>query len=459
MTREVIGADSETVAKTGGEGVARNGAVAEAGHLDLVSPKQPGPKSRRDWYPYYAGFTERFAEAVIDQYFDRAASVIDPWSGSGTTTVTCLRRGMQSRGIDINPAVTVVARARLNAISMKARLLELGARIVERASLNGDARATGELLDEWMTPAGVLLVRGVRKAIHEVVHEPEPAGATDGNLGVDQLSAEACFLYCGLFGAVRRVLGRYGTTNPMWLKPAGADFPLITPSADSLLTSFAEQLGYLAERLSLRSDQVPMADSVFDTGHADRTGAEGSSYDAVLTSPPYATRVDYIKGMLPELAVLGADQVLVRELRRRSTGRPTVDGDRARVEDVRSALGRTLLDAIASHKSKGSSSYYFPWMTNYLISLQSGLEEIDRIVKEGGVIAVVVQDSYYKELHVDLQGIVTEVLLDMGRPMPCRHDYSAANPRRGLPLSGGQDADEKKAARESLLVFKGKRQG
>ena len=239
----------------------------------------------------------------------------------------------------------------------------------------------------------------------------------------------------------------------MWLKPVGSSGSRIGPSADALSTSFTEQLGFLAERLSLRSDQVPRDNSVFETGRANRTGAAEDFYDAVLTSPPYATRVDYVKGMLPELAVLGADQALVRELRGLSTGSPTVDGDRASVEDVRSKRGRELLCAIESHSSKGSLSYYFPWMANYLMSLQSGLEEIDRTVIDGGVISVVVQDSYYKEIHVDLQGIVEEMLLDMGRPMSFRHDYSAPNPRRGS-APGKRGPHGKKSCRESLLVFK-----
>ena len=103
---------------------AQGGAGGAVGNVDEVSPKQPGSKARRDWYPYYAGFTKRFVEAVIDQYFRKVERVLDPWSGSGTTTVTCLRRGLRSHGIDINPAVTVVARARLNAVSTRARLLK-----------------------------------------------------------------------------------------------------------------------------------------------------------------------------------------------------------------------------------------------------------------------------------------------------------------------------------------------
>ena len=94
-------------------------------------------------------------------------------------------------------------------------------------------------------------------------------------------------------------------------------------------------------------------------------------------------------------------------------------------------------------------------MTNYLASLQSGLEEIDRAVRSDGVVCIVVQDSYYKEVHVDLQNIVTEMFTEIGRPLSCRHDYSAPNPRRG----SGSEVDKDIArvcSRESLLVFQGR---
>ena len=36
--------------------------------LYSISPKQPSTRRRRDWYPYYAGYTQMFVEAVIGEY-------------------------------------------------------------------------------------------------------------------------------------------------------------------------------------------------------------------------------------------------------------------------------------------------------------------------------------------------------------------------------------------------------
>ena len=89
-------------------------AVPRTQTVATIPPKQPTARRLRDWYPYYAGFTERFVNAVIDDYLQGSESVVDPWSGAGTTTVACLRCGIESWGVDINPVATVIARARLN---------------------------------------------------------------------------------------------------------------------------------------------------------------------------------------------------------------------------------------------------------------------------------------------------------------------------------------------------------
>ena len=420
--------------------------------LNEVSPKQSSSRSHRDWYPYYAGFTERFVEAVIEQYFGNATNVLDPWSGSGTTTVTCLRRDLSSHGLDINPVATVISRARLNPLAERPKLLELGTQIVQHGAAGASCEGGGELLQKWMTPASARRVNRFRHAIHEVLEEPLTARPQSGDLRADGLSAPACFFYSALFGSVRALLSRFGTTNPMWLKPPHSRMNRIRPSSDAIGRGMVKMMAYLAPRLTLATGQVPADASPFMTADASRTGFPTSSFDAVLTSPPYATRIDYVKGTLPELAVLGADHTYIQELRGMATGSPTVDGPRSSAATVRSPYGRNVLAAIEHHESKGSSTYYLPWMTNYLTSLQDGLLEIHRTVRGNGIIGLVLQDSYYKEVHIDLQRVVTEILLELNWPEPSRHDYPARS-RRRRSSSERKEGAAKATTEETLLVF------
>ena len=159
-----------------------------------VSPKQPSARHLRDWYPYYAGFTERFVDAVIHDYLQGTRSVIDPWSGSGTTTVTCLRRGLESSGVDINPASTVIARARLNPTSARQRLLDIARSLVEKAHARASEH-TDDLLGLWMVGDGVGQIRALVGAIRETVDATVGRPHAYDPLRTEGLSHLACFFY------------------------------------------------------------------------------------------------------------------------------------------------------------------------------------------------------------------------------------------------------------------------
>ncbi|MCH7544281.1 MAG: DNA methylase, partial [Proteobacteria bacterium] len=53
-------------------------------------------------------------EDVINQLDLRPGAILlDPWLGSGTTSEVATKMGYQIRGFDLNPAMLLVARARL----------------------------------------------------------------------------------------------------------------------------------------------------------------------------------------------------------------------------------------------------------------------------------------------------------------------------------------------------------
>ena len=427
-------------------------AKPEAATVADVSPKQPSARHLRDWYPYYAGFTERFVDAVVQDFLQGARSVIDPWSGSGTTTVVCLRRGIASSGVDVNPATTVIARARLNPESARERLLDTAACLVERARTMPPTPRADDLLGFWMAGGGVAEIRALVQTIRDVL---------DQNLGpqAHELlrnpgpSHPASFFYTACFAVVRGLLGRYGTTNPTWIKRPRTLSARIRPSRRAVRERFLQEAARLAGRLSLTEAHGCRTLSPFKTGTASDTGFPDDSFDAAITSPPYATRVDYIRGSLPELAVLGADERFVERLRSASTGSPKVRGVTPSDDPMRSDIASELLEVIEHHSSKGSQSYYHPWMANYLHALQAGLVEADRVVTRDGTICVVMQDSYFKEAHVDMQAIVTEILAASGRVVVSRHDYPAPNPRRRR-AAGHASRQTKRPCTESLLVFR-----
>ena len=420
-----------------------------------ISPKQHPQREQRDWYPYYAGFTEQFVENVLSADWHDFCNVLDPWSGSGTTTVVCTKAGLESKGLDINPALTVIARGRLVPVNTKRQLQDLAKQVVSDAHRATPTVLSADLLRLWFADDAVFHIRCIEGAIREecgMDQEDEPLARK--TFTVDNFSVFESFLYTVLFASVRSVLAGFRSTNPMWIKTSANSKELANPSRDSLLQLFQTYARQLASLLSMPDSEHVSQDIPVSTGDATKLPFADHSFDSVITSPPYAARLDYVNGTLPELAILGATERSVANLRRQVTGSPVV----RHVSDYSDGLlpsecANGLLEQIRTHPSKGSKNYYYPWLRNYIWKLKKGLDETDRTVKREGIICIVVQDSRYKELHINLQQIVTELLAAGGRSLKSRIDH----PARNLRFSQVQirEARQQSAKNvETLLVYR-----
>ena len=420
----------------------------------MVSPKQPPSQRRRDWYPYYAAFTETFVENVLIQHLGDATSVLDPWSGSGTTAAVCLKHGLLSTGVDINPSLTIIARARLVPASAKQKLLATAEIISAQAARSTIKFQPSDMLASWFDQQSIDCIRSLQQAIH-VTNDQHLLPQRDFVLSeqVDEYSSETCFYYTALFFAVRSLLHDFRSTNPMWIKLPADKCLLVAPTRSEVITEFRSSVYSLAHLLSAPRALDQHNFLSYTTGDATSLSYADNAFDAVISSPPYATRIDYVRGTLPELFVLGANKHTILDLRQRATGSPVVRDAARRLDLLDSGTANELLRKVASHKSKGSMSYYHPWMKNYFIGLQKGLHEIDRVVKPDGHICLVVQDSRYKEFHINLQQIVIDTMEARGINLLDRNDHPAPNPRfSNVALVNGGNRCGKNM--ESLLVFK-----
>ena len=78
-----------------------------------VNPKRAHGQGH-EWYPYYAGFSVPFVHEVLARFsLPQGATILDPWNGSGTTTACAVKQGYRAVGIDINPAMSLLAAGRL----------------------------------------------------------------------------------------------------------------------------------------------------------------------------------------------------------------------------------------------------------------------------------------------------------------------------------------------------------
>jgi len=414
----------------------------------------PGAPSahREHWYPYYAGYSATFVQDYLNLLDPEASSLLlDPWVGSGTTLVEGARAGLKSIGVDLNPAMVVVSKARLLQRSVSESLRPLARELIE-AALEEDG-LDDDPLSTWFKSRSTQHWRSIAKGIATVLVPDDSQDLTKPE-HVSRLSSLACFYYVALFRALRRHLTPFGSTNPTWVRVPTDHRRKRGPSWESISETFVHETELLTADIS---GEALFDDDAFEplvsVGDARDLSNPCKSVDIIITSPPYCTRIDYAVATLPELALLGYHRGgHFRELRESLTGSTTIRASRPAMDVDWGPKCTTLLERVEKHQSKASRSYYWPQFVQYFSDLFAALSEIGRILKRGATAVLVVQDSLYKDLHVDLASIVTEMAASRNLELVRQHHYPASRSMRRLN-PGARRYDERWSPTETALEF------
>ena len=134
------------------------------------------------------------------------------------------------------------------------------------------------------------------------------------------------------------------------------------------------------------------------------------SVDFILSSPPYCTRIDYGVATSPELAVLGFRLTKpLRDLRKRLIGTPTIQDVVPSADINWGPTCNAFLRRLRNHPSKAAETYYYKTYVQYFAGISQSLSELSRCMKDDARCVIVVQDSYFKDLRVDLTSMFAEI--------------------------------------------------
>jgi hypothetical protein len=154
--------------------------------------------------------------------------------------------------------------------------------------------------------------------------------------------------------------------------------------------------------------------------------------DFVVTSPPYANRLDYTRLWAPETAVISyLCGHRVEDIRQASIGSNFVAGTSHYEEEVR-ALPRRVkqaLNDIRDDTAKYSKSYYYPFFRNYAISLSHALRNSAASLKAGGQMIVFLRDTVRKDVLFPSGDLVKSVLTS--KSIGLKHEESVRHVIKG----------------------------
>lgn len=397
------------------------------------------------WYRYYAGYSAGFVEQALKESARTARLVLDPWNGTGTTTVVAASKNVAAIGFDVNPALVVVARARLLGAGVWASIDPLADDVVAHATR---VVRVNDPLRFWFTPRAAGSIRGLQQSVHRLLVDSGTASQPVYETA-SGMSTLAAFFYTVLFRTVRVLIATRSGTNPTWWKRLD-EADRLNPSLRDIVNQFRASATELAAGLH-RDNFDGGVDVRVGIGDSRCIQLEESTVDVVVGSPPYCTRIDYGVATRPELAVLGAGEDDIRVLRNRMVGTPTMTGEHGNPSQW-GPTASAFLAGVAGHASKGSGGYYTNYFRQYYAGMWCSLAELRRVMRDSASAFLVVQDNYYKDLHNDTTKILSEMAITHGFRSAVRHDFPVMRNRASMHPRARQYRTTAPAV-ESILVL------
>jgi len=347
-----------------------------------------------DWYTIIWGFSDHLVEKLINRLgLSQRDRVLDPFCGTGTTLVECLKNQVSAVGVDANPASVLAARVKTDWSVCPTQLFDALDEVIRtyNRSLGQNHGFTNDATHRYLRESG-MIDRGwisavpLRKslALKRAINIQNYIGKLDRALRLS------------LIAEVVKTASNVRFGPELYCGPRKVDAPVIEAFADRT-TKMALDL-YNAPRTTARAD-VLLGDAreVSSLQHHARQ----SAFDAVICSPPYPAEHDYTRNGRLELAFLEevVDVQSLRKHKRRMMRSHTKniyvdDSDRSYAPefDALRALLKEVADA-AAEKRHGFARLYEKVVAEYFGGMRRHLAAVRRVLKHNGACAYVVGDQ------------------------------------------------------------------
>jgi len=327
----------------------------------------------------------------------------------------------------------IVARARLLPPSEADSIVPLATDTIKGVRADPRSLDANDPLLWWFNRPTASAIRAIERRIrHQLVGDRT---VTNEGLKLENISGLAATFYVALFSVCRHLTIRYQSSNPTWLRrPKGREWRVGAQRAD-ILSAFVTSLESMAAVLALRVAETSSeyAQSFLKVADATKDAMPNASVDFILTSPPYCTRIDYSAATRIELAILHPLlHIEMEELGRQMIGSTRVPDHEITVADNWGATCAKFLRMVKRHPSKASSGYYLKTHLDYFEKMSASLGNLSSALKPQGAAILVVQDSYYKDVHNDLPTITTEMAQSFGLKLRRREDFRLQRSMAGI---------------------------
>jgi 16S rRNA G966 N2-methylase RsmD len=358
------------------------------------------------WFHFKEAFSPEFVSAAIASLGYRPTHVIDPFGGSGTSAITSQLLSINATTVEVNPFLADVIKAKLSPLTGE-RLLSAAADFHAQlqdtpADLSRLAHLPPTFIevegkDRWIFPRDVACRLSQYLTCIDAIDDIDVQRFFRVVLGAVLVDCSNVY-----------VNGKGRRYRSAWR--------LNQPTPEKLDLYFGQQFNTSFEDV-LRFERRPRSRVTVVNGDS-RTALQQvqEKADLIVFSPPYPNSFDYTDIYNVELWVLGyigssVDNLALRNqtLRSHVQIRRSFEGPKGRSKKLDS-----VLDALGNRRDTLWDSTIPEMVGAYFRDLELVLEQSQRLLESTGRVMMVVGDSRYADVRIEVAAILAELAKSMG---------------------------------------------
>lgn len=252
------------------------------------------------WIPWIAGFSSDFVSNALSRYLPESGTVLDPFSGVGTTLVEAVKHGHDAIGFEINPYAALASRIKANA-----HFIPLDTLLAESSKFEAfySQRASNGYVPHSEAPAGFKTrtefysPKVLRKVliVQDFISNIEDANLRDL---FKLVFASTMVRYSNY--SYEPSLSRRVTAGKQEIEDFSVEQEIIKK-----LKEISDDVAWLQDNMPSKQPQAVVINNSFFK-YAEHIDA--GSVDLVITSPPYLNNYHYNRNTRPQLYWLGFAQ-------------------------------------------------------------------------------------------------------------------------------------------------------
>lgn len=408
--------------------------------------------SIHQWYPFVEGYSKEFIESILNELDYLPKSVLEPFSGSGTTALELQFKNISCTSFEVSPFMHLLSSVKLYNnynldtfntffFNLKDTLTNLPRRVrnirnIEKVPF-GRTVVKSNSLKKWNfndeSLDGILDIKYAISLIDDDAYKDLFRIALASILlEVSNLFRNGKCLSYKKDWQVRKILNRKDVHNLFLLKIESVikkDIEILEESSKETKVDNYEQLHYGDVRMNI----LEVTDN---------------SVDLIITSPPYLNSRDYTDIYMLELKVLDlvTNYDELNQLRKNTL--------RSHVQVKYGELRELDIPTLKEYFNKLSKKEIALWNTDllnmikgYFLDMDHLFEQFKRVMQPEKFIYFNVANSAYfgEEVKVDI--IISEIAIN--------HGFELVEIRKARNLkSSSQQSENIKSLRESVIVFK-----